>query len=335
VFIYFGVACIGLLLGTYIASMLDDRAFRDRKTRQLESCPNCARIQTIQEATKRRMTSGLPVRKRSTLRKGGVDFSSERNIRVPVDHTTNYHTMDQHFPQGSSGNSSILSLGSPHSHGDLKPNSGSPVMSNHSRYSTLADHKVHAAAPMSIIEGQEGWVSRGEGSPLMDSPGSPLRPGTPLNDFLSPEAHQTLHRQTHTRHISIDAKTDADTWATPSMGVAGVRRFSHELRTPAFEGGIPDAASSLPNKHTSRCYDEEDEVDDYSDATSSLSTIDEIVDERTVKIKGAKYVFLTLREALVNSLVIIAVGCLGFWIIEDFSIVDSWYFTTVLLTTTG
>ena len=53
IFIYFGVACIGLLLGSYIAGMLDDRASRDRKARQIESCPNCKRIQTIKDAARR------------------------------------------------------------------------------------------------------------------------------------------------------------------------------------------------------------------------------------------------------------------------------------------
>ncbi|OEU09307.1 hypothetical protein FRACYDRAFT_160610, partial [Fragilariopsis cylindrus CCMP1102] len=51
--------------------------------------------------------------------------------------------------------------------------------------------------------------------------------------------------------------------------------------------------------------------------------------------RNAKYVVLTLREALINSLVIIAFGCLGFYLIEGLSLVDSWYFTTVLLTSTG
>jgi len=79
--------------------------------------------------------------------------------------------------------------------------------------------------------------------------------------------------------------------------------------------------------------EEQEEDDDYSDSSSSVSTVDEILDDRTAKLKAAKYVFLTLRQALVNSMVIISVGCLGFWFIEGFSLVDSWYFTTVLLTT--
>jgi hypothetical protein len=59
------------------------------------------------------------------------------------------------------------------------------------------------------------------------------------------------------------------------------------------------------------------------------------MDDKTFQMRAAKYVFLTIRQALVNSLVIIAFGCLGFWFIEGFPVIDSWYFTTVLLTTTG
>ena len=77
------------------------------------------------------------------------------------------------------------------------------------------------------------------------------------------------------------------------------------------------------------------EEDDSSATTSSMSSGHQLLDETATKIKNAKYVFLTLREALLNSMVIIAVGCVGFWLIEGFSLVDSWYFTTVLLTTVG
>jgi Ion channel len=53
------------------------------------------------------------------------------------------------------------------------------------------------------------------------------------------------------------------------------------------------------------------------------------------KIKTAKYVFLTLREALMNSILIIAIGSAGFFYIERMSLVYLFYFTTVLLMTVG
>jgi voltage-gated potassium channel len=42
-----------------------------------------------------------------------------------------------------------------------------------------------------------------------------------------------------------------------------------------------------------------------------------------------------LKQAVVNSVLIICVGAFGFYFIEDMSPVDSFYFTTVLLTTVG
>ena len=65
IFIYFGVACIGLLLGSYIASMLDDRAYRDAKRKQMDSCPNCARIMSMKEAAENVPSSRKPGSPRS------------------------------------------------------------------------------------------------------------------------------------------------------------------------------------------------------------------------------------------------------------------------------
>jgi Ion channel len=79
-------------------------------------------------------------------------------------------------------------------------------------------------------------------------------------------------------------------------------------------------------------YDSDNESE-YSD--SSESTTFDIMDDNTFRIRAAKYVILTIRQALLNSIVIIALGCFGFWFIEGFTVIDSWYFTTVLLTTTG
>lgn len=72
VFIYFGVACIGLLLGSYIAGMLDESSRREQSVNRIDSCPNCARIKTLderKEKMKRREEtgSGIP-------RFGGGDF---------------------------------------------------------------------------------------------------------------------------------------------------------------------------------------------------------------------------------------------------------------------
>ena len=43
----------------------------------------------------------------------------------------------------------------------------------------------------------------------------------------------------------------------------------------------------------------------------------------------------TLKDAVANSLLVIFIGAVGFMITDDFAMVDSFYFTTVLLTTVG
>jgi hypothetical protein len=53
------------------------------------------------------------------------------------------------------------------------------------------------------------------------------------------------------------------------------------------------------------------------------------------RLKAVKYIVLTLNRALLNSLPIIFIGSTGFYFIEGMSLVDSFYFTTVLLTTVG
>ena len=52
-------------------------------------------------------------------------------------------------------------------------------------------------------------------------------------------------------------------------------------------------------------------------------------------VKTAKYVFLTLKQAVANSVLIIAIGSVGFYYIERMTAINAFYFTTVLLTTVG
>jgi hypothetical protein len=97
---------------------------------------------------------------------------------------------------------------------------------------------------------------------------------------------------------------------------------------------IPSSAPSRTQYSGDDAYEfTETDDDESSETSSSASSAEELMDPTKFKILAAKFVFLTLRKALVNSLLIISVGCVGFWIIEGFSLVDSWYFTTVFLTT--
>ena len=76
--------------------------------------------------------------------------------------------------------------------------------------------------------------------------------------------------------------------------------------------------------------------DEQSVASSQISTISLDDDFKPVtQIKAAKYIFLTLKQAFANTLFIIGIGSVGFMYLEQMTTVDSFYFTTSLLTTVG
>lgn len=153
------------------------------------------------------------------------------------------------------------------------------------------------------------------------------------NDVMgSPGTRQFLGRQKHTRHTSIDI-TRVRSFGSPVLGRRVAAPWSNQTEaasdTPTDCENDDDPTSTEDEE-----YGETDSV--YSsDGTYSSGEESTMWDLNKSKLNTAKYVFLTLRTALANSMVIIAVGCVGFRIIEGFSIVDSWYFTTVLLTTVG
>jgi hypothetical protein len=168
----------------------------------------------------------------------------------------------------------------------------------------------------------------------------------------SPVTQNILTRQRHTRHASFgDAGLLALGIPQTSYGTELVRRFSErETRMhPTGEKGdgyLPPSGSRQLRPIESGIdlvdYSDSDDDDDEDGSSSydSGSTSNDLSSEDTLdltksKIQAAKYVFITIRRALVNSMIIIAVGALGFWVIERFTFIDSWYFTTVLLTTTG
>lgn len=337
IFIYFGVACIGLLLGSYIAGMLDDRAYRDQKKKQMESCPNCAKLRTLREDEEKRrqeaMLSSIQARRKSCV------HMSERmeNGQSPAVYTSSHHHHRNHHH-------------------------GSHHGSNHSNSFTSSSGEYdsgRAVTSTDDFEGFDPYVENGVwqfGAPPPPPPGRPPPPfgnsplaATPQNSRLlgSPLTRQILGRQQHTRHHSIDIGNQNTMFAKAYPKMYGsVRRFSEDI--PSYEETPPAKTrssnrGSAPSKLLSiessdgleGDYDDSDDESSSYYTSSSYSSTEEIFDQRKTQIQTAKYVFLTLRTALVNSMVIIAVGCFGFWAVEGFSVVDSWYFTTVLLTTVG
>lgn len=346
IFIYFGVACIGLLLGSYIANMLDDRAYRDAKRKQIDNCPNCERLMNAKALLENPLASGnitasgISNGSRPGMMKAPIHLSM-RNIGQNEDsHNAIY--VPRHRQQKNERSQQHASPRTPHNSENLTANHDMPTIIESTRMNTgeMDDSGVSPSIP-----------SPPSGVPAKGPPASP-------NVFGSPLTRQILGRQKHTRHQSFDVS--GAHW-NPKQ-----RKFSVDvpstLTTPTINEGIPmnppnsapNAAPQIPfnsegqGTHSLRgaafvfdganddeTNDDESnyEDDDYSyDSTeSSASAIDDFVDESATKIKAAKYVFLTLKQALVNSLVIIAVGCVGFVLTEEFNIVDSWYFVSFVV----
>jgi len=306
IFIYFGVACIGLLLGTYIAGILDEGAHRDRESKRIKSCPFCARIRTLKD-------------KAAQAVNGDVDATCVLpSISGKSPLTPHYQTVRDVRP------TDVKSSGGSKGHFSTTRNLSVSKLSDSD--SSIDEKKAHLFG----IDTPPSTSSRKSGSQKQRT--------SPGNQSLgSPVTRQILGRQKHTRHESFSAatKTDGKPQRKYSVDLGATPMPTDGSKTSSQENNMRRNLSKVSLQ--GMLYDESD-FDDESVADSHLtdaSTSDGLLDDQQARIKTAKYVFLTLRQALVNSLVIIAVGSIGFYFIENWSMVNSWYYTTVFLTTVG
>jgi len=353
-FIYFGVACIGLLLGSYIAGMMDDRALRERKENQIDACPNCARILCLQESAER--NGGMGVYSPDTAEAEApklMKFASERfatGRADPAGRAALYSRNHNHHHHDQNGTSS-------HSGGSQKNHK------NHGSTEEVPRALPPPPPPAAFIptydDGNFAGAPQGVNNLFMqeNSPDFSALSGSP--SLGSPVTRNILGRQSHTRHASLDVRNDMNLLGgampkTYGTAEVRVRTFSEDYQGPSgiTVDQIGPSRNSRKLKRIQSGASLVDEFSDYSDnegddesydesessivfSSDSESSAEELWDTTKSKIQVAKYIFLTLRLALFNSMVIIAVGCVGFWLIEGFTLIDGWYFTTVLLTTVG
>ena len=358
-FIYIGVACIGLLLGSYIAGMMDDRAIREQKENQMDSCPNCARIRALQESTDRnaemRSRSLAPsldefgfaakpiLQKYASERcSSGSDHAGRAALYSPLHH--NHHRLhDDHGP--TSGNANGQKSSKTRACAEAAPPPPPPPPPALPAYMAI----YNDGNPRDVTTSYRPEISP-EASTMSGSP-----------SLGSAVTRNILGRQTHTRHASFDVGNNMSLLGsgTPTnYGAADVRvrTFSEGYRgvsTSTATNPLGDvhpsrklrriqSGASLGDDVSDYSDEEEDEEESFGEASESSVYSSEtgsseggLWDTTKNNIQIAKYIFLTLRLALFNSMVIIAVGCIGFWLIEGFTLIDGWYFTTVLLTTVG
>lgn len=342
IFIYFGVACIGLLLGTYLAGMMDERSQAMAMESRIDSCLNCSRVKMVKHREEKMLASMVRKRYNNGLRPNGRVSMSERSTC-----STDAHEQLQQ----ASNERAEKRRKHQHQH-DGPPLSTQPG----ARGGPLFVETVYSMESPSAASDAQG---RSDGTPsslqVIDEYGNDPRetpgPSSPPRSFPSPSYNlgspmttQILGRQKHTRHQSIDVGRSSSFFsaAPPSAGRANTQsrgRISSEDAPTVSENNTLHSSFSrnIPYHHGhSSEFDDGDDVTE-TETASAGSEMAEIrnPDSKESKIKTAKYVFLTLKQALMNSIVIIAIGSMGFYFIERMSVVDSFYFTTVLLTTVG
>lgn len=367
IFIYFGVACIGLLLGSYLAGSLDETSRKEAKEKQATNCRNCERRRVMKEAQRikcwstrkanvRSMNDSAPrfpvpivcrTERPNTIEPGVYHNLHERGKkRAKVKHGSKSITRTSPLlPSFNSRNSSL-------EHGLIGLDAHS-VGSSGSRDEiemSTDDHKgVNAilSSPQTPLGVIEEVKPSDKGNP---SPSAYLQHSTPPPIPFSPQPPSTrniLRRQGHTRHKSLDI-VDVDMpgesgshWKlrrtlSGNFERPGAPPVTFQVPTPAY----PPATTWPQNSQ----FADEDTPGDEESTTSSSSFSNDTTepfnfnfnsDITESKQKTAKYIFLTLQQAISNSFMIIAVGSFGFYIIEKMSAVDSFYFTTTLLTTVG
>ena len=332
IFIYFGVACIGLLLGSYLASMLDEKSYKEAKQNRVENCTNCARLKSI-----RGMQRKKNLHKRGSPRGSSVQATrgcmSERDA-----HGLNHVGPDDLERKGKQTRSHrSLSLGPEDMKSfDICSPSSLHASKLYRRRSSSFDDKddydkrVDCERDLGVIDSYK--------KPMNVMSLKPTRqiPGPPAHQFGSPRTAQILGRQSRTRHMSFDINAMDNSMgkkATPARPRKSTVEFT------GCSQSIPEDIPCSPKSWTGGTRVEESLSDDDSSVESTgseaSSESDFFADTTTRRIKNAKYVFLTLKQAVMNSILIIFVGGLGFFTIEGMSAVNSFYFTTVLLTTVG
>mmetsp|Transcript_28266 Transcript_28266/g.68783 ORF Transcript_28266/g.68783 Transcript_28266/m.68783 type:complete len:1112 (-) Transcript_28266:645-3980(-) len=326
IFIYFGVACIGLLLGSYIAGMLDESSSRLARANRIKACPNCTRIQNIKDAAEHRAKEyrkSVRAMRRDSLFQAR-NFQSEHPLVEPTTKKAKHGHLN--FRRGSDAGPlvrpSIFETTEPRSSEQYKI---SPKGDSGENRSPKNCESVSSSPLQADLSAKEVLLDANK--EVAGSPGTTA----------------ILGRQSHTRHSSLDIGNSKLAFALRGIPEAPRRsNVSTQASQPTLNG-IGDKRMPSPPAHTSwgeKAFHNYASDGDFSDSEESIASEESNgndigLEEKYSSVKNAKYVFLTLREALINSMVIIAFGCMGFYFIEGFSFVDSWYFTTVLLTTVG
>ena len=361
IFIYFGVACIGLLLGTLLASGLDDASRKAAKENLVKNCPNCARLENatnlpfkqnphgFAHPTSRRFLSERTASRPPPPVQLDLSLESQNSSRHSLYHLHQKKKPKKDFTVSERSEGRSSSTHSSKSYGregctrqDISfrtlaegiPNQSDTPL-NRDSVLPLGVSNSWGAAPTYHTPLDRGTLNAPQ--QCTSPPESPSRWTPP-----SPLPHEILARQSHSRHYSLDMFAGGATSAFSSMPPTKKLRVEEPVPQVLDEDTPFKESTDLWNlgaRQTTLQREDDDYSSEYESDHSDTSYTTSSSGEDTLKplsrIQAAKYVFLTLRQAVMNSIFIIAIGSFGFYFIEEMTAVDAFYFTTVLLTTVG
>lgn len=184
--------------------------------------------------------------------------------------------------------------------------------------------------------------TQGGGSHDRCVPASPMDGSIGLDLFRPQTNKKTLQpSKIHTRHMSIevgsrmaaqlfDYSARGDGGSDPMGAIDESTPFFYD-KEKAYHSSIYN--SSIRPKGGQRAV--EMKYMDSGSSYSSASTEEADVSKPMTRLEAMKYVIVTLNQALMNAGFILALGTFGFHLIENMGFVDSFYFTTCLLTSVG
>jgi hypothetical protein len=318
---------------------MDEKSLQQAQENRLNNCVSCSRVNSLKALEKRRnvihgssrefessapkLSAGMFQSERVAARGDNSGFAKELATLSAIK-----RAKKNHFSASATAGDNVAAPAV------LGGGNAPQIMSGRSSELAYDDVQRFGNSSVPNLGVINSYASQSTPLPSPPSPVLPIDPMSPRSHPLlgSPMTAQILNRQSHTRHESLDASSRTAPGSaprprkysvdTPSMQPSASRETNHSQQ---FNGIAPPPSAV----HWSECEEsnidhEEDEDDDSSQITETSTATDASDMMRPPsKLKAAKYVFLTLKQALLNSTLIIAIGSAGFYYIEKMTLVDA------------
>ena len=294
-FIYLGVACIGLLMGSLVANVMDDRSKQKSNQFLMEHCSYCNFQQDLTNP-------------HSNTKSGGIWKHKQKPQH-------DYLSKEQLAPMGAYSESTVSN------------HSIATSLQNRSDYGSLNVNPVRVDSNQSIKSSDYQSASSLE---EVDEE----RPMVSTDHHI----HHHHHSLSSSKNHGVGNKSQ---WSNPkrirskhiSMDHQSMEKLLNQTQSSSFHDNDHMGHDKMNEKQQNIPH----HVDIFNSPTSIASGFNH---HHGSGVRGRKnlsmsFVLSTLRKALINSILIIAIGAIGVHFLEELDTVNSVYFATVLLTTVG